>query len=62
MWGNLTTADIIYSIGNGNSDNWYDGYTHSIDNTQAHTDYLINSGADESAGQITATEFVDSFR
>jgi hypothetical protein len=28
-------------------------YTHSTDNTQAHSDYLINNGADETSGMLT---------
>ena len=31
--------------------------THAADNTQAHTDYLLNSGADSSSGKITAAGF-----
>ena len=30
-------------------------YDHSQDNTQAHSDYLLNSGADEAAGPLTIT-------
>lgn len=30
-------------------------YTHSQDNTQAHSDYLLNSGADSAVGPITIT-------
>lgn len=30
-------------------------YTHSQDNTQAHSDYLLNSGADTAVGPLTTT-------
>lgn len=30
-------------------------YSHSQDNTQAHSDYLLNSGADEAVGPLTIT-------
>lgn len=29
--------------------------THAADNTQAHSDYLLNSGADEAVGPLTIT-------
>lgn len=29
--------------------------THIADNTQAHSDYLLNSGADETVGPLTTT-------
>jgi hypothetical protein len=35
------------------SSNWNTAYTHSQDNTQAHTDYLLNSGNDTMAGVLT---------
>ena len=38
-----------------NSTNWDTAYTHSQDNTQAHSDYLVNSGADIAVGPITIT-------
>jgi len=41
----------------GGSANADIGYTHSQDNTQAHTDYLLNSGNDTSAGTISAAGF-----
>jgi endosialidase-like protein len=37
--------------------NWNTGYTHSQDNTQAHTDYLINNGNDTTSGHLTADAF-----
>lgn len=37
-----------------NSTNWDTAYTHSQDNTQAHSDYLLNSGNDVMAGTLTA--------
>jgi len=36
---------------------WDTAYTHSQDNTQAHSDYLLNSGNDETSGTITAAGF-----
>lgn len=35
--------------------NFETAYTHSQDNTQAHSDYLLNSGADEAVGPLTIT-------
>ena len=32
-------------------------YTHSQDNTQAHSDYLINNGNDTTSGRLTANGF-----
>lgn len=43
----------IYAL-NGNSDNWNTAYSHSQDNSQAHSDYLINNGNDSTSGTITA--------
>ncbi|RLG44334.1 MAG: hypothetical protein DRN81_04755, partial [Thermoproteota archaeon] len=43
-----------------NSTNWDTAYTHSQDNTQAHSDYLLNSGDDSSSGRITAAGFTSS--
>lgn len=36
---------------------WGTSLTHAGDNTQAHTDYLLNSGNDSSSGTITAAGF-----
>ena len=38
--------------------NWDTAYTHSQDNTQAHSDYLLNSGDDSTTGTLTAKSFV----
>ncbi|MCK4260027.1 MAG: hypothetical protein KAX49_13695 [Halanaerobiales bacterium] len=35
------------------SGNWDTAYTHSQDNSQAHTDYLINNGDDITSGSLT---------
>jgi hypothetical protein len=35
-------------------------YDHSQDNTQAHSDYLLNSGADETSGRLTAAGLTTS--
>lgn len=35
------------------SANWDTGYNHSQDNTQAHSDYLLNNGDDTSSGSLT---------
>jgi len=48
-----TTSGTISTI-TDNSTNWNTAYTHSQDNTQAHTDYLINNGADTTSGRLTA--------
>jgi len=34
--------------------------THRLDNTQAHTDYLLNSESDSTSGTLTAAGFIDS--
>ncbi len=36
---------------------WDTAYTHSQDNSQAHSDYLVNSGDDETSGTLTAANF-----
>ena len=40
--------------------NFGTAYTHSQDNTQAHTDYLLNSGNDSTSGFLTAAGFVST--
>jgi len=40
-----------------NSSNWDTAYSHSQDNTQAHTDYLLNNDDDTTSGTITAAGF-----
>ncbi len=37
---------------------WDDAYTHSTDNSQAHSDYLLNNANDETSGSLTATNFL----
>ena len=39
---------------------WDAAYTHSLDNSQAHSDYLINNGDDTTSGTITAGGFTTS--
>lgn len=59
-WG---TAYTHSQIAGGNSvhvsttenTNWDTAYTHSQDNTQAHSDYLLNSGDDTMGGSLTCT-------
>ena len=41
-----------------NSANWNTAYSHSLDNSQAHSDYLINNGNDATSGTLTATNFI----
>ncbi|HAT75033.1 MAG TPA: hypothetical protein DCS28_03275, partial [Candidatus Moranbacteria bacterium] len=45
-----------------NSSNWDTAYTHSQDNTQAHSDYLINNGDDTTSGRITAAGFTTNIQ
>ena len=47
--GQLLVADTPLNISN-----WDTAYSHSQDNTQAHSDYLLNSGSDVMAGTLTA--------
>lgn len=42
------------------SSNWDTAYSHSQDNTQAHSDYLLNNASDETSGTLTAAGFVAS--
>ena len=58
--GNQSAKNILndYTLTTDlNISNWDDAYTHSTDNTQAHTDYLINNGNDTTTGTITAGGF-----
>lgn len=48
------TRTIVIGDADGNTADWNAGYTHSQDNSQAHTDYLINNGNDSTTGRITA--------
>ena len=63
----LATQEINYRA----SDNTQSGYataaqvtsqeanaTHAADNTQAHSDYLINNGNDSTSGELTAADFI----
>lgn len=51
LTANLTTPGIITgtTIAGANT-NWDTAYTHSQDNTQAHSDYLLNDAADIGVG------------
>ena len=50
-----TTGNI--TAGNLNIANWDTAYTHSQDNSQAHSDYLVNNGDDTTTGVLTAAGF-----
>lgn len=41
-----------------NSTNWNAAYNHSVDNTQAHSDYLLNNTNDITSGTLTAVNFI----
>ena len=53
----LDVNGVITATG-GNSTQWNTAYTHSQDNSQAHSDYLINNGDDSTSGALTATNFI----
>jgi hypothetical protein len=42
----------------GTSTEWNAAYTHSINNNQAHSDYLKNDASDATSGTLTATNFI----
>ncbi|MHC4618352.1 MAG: hypothetical protein ACYTEQ_11435 [Planctomycetota bacterium] len=50
--GNLSDEINALTIGDAKS-----AYDHSQDNTQAHSDYLLNNASDETSGTITAGGF-----
>ena len=59
-----TSGQVLLSAGAGavpvwssDSTNWDTAYTHSQNNSQAHSDYLINNGSDETSGTLTAAAF-----
>jgi len=52
----LTTTGTVTWSGGGSA-NANTAYSHSQDNTQAHSDYLLNSGSDETSGTLTAAGF-----
>lgn len=57
--GSLYVGGIkINNISDTSIGNWNTAYTHSQDNTQAHSDYLINNGNDTTSGSLTATNFI----
>lgn len=47
-----------YSAVTNSSTNWDTAYTHSQDNTQAHSDYLVNDANDTTTGTLTAKAFI----
>ncbi len=60
-----TSGQVLLSEGidavpvwSSDSDDWDTAYAHSQNNSQAHTDYLINNGDDETSGTLTAAAFV----
>jgi hypothetical protein len=52
--GIVTAASGVLATITDSSTNWDTAYTHSQDNSQAHSDYLINNGNDTTSGTITA--------
>ena len=60
---NIDTGDIATAVVNTE---WDAAYTHSIDNSQAHTDYMLNTGDtstghyDFTAGNLTTTGNLDA--
>lgn len=42
----LTLAGTVFGIENASTTRWETAYNHSQDNTQAHSDYFLNSGSD----------------
>ena len=54
-YGNLTDGVNSLTIANAKT-----AYDHSIDNTQAHTDYLINNGDNTTTGALTVGGTADT--
>lgn len=56
-WKNLyLSGDFIDALDNAVSIfEMFSAYTHSIDNSRAHSDYLINNGNDATTGNLNAT-------
>ena len=52
---NIDTGNIANAVVNTE---WDLAYDHSIDNSQAHSDYLINNGSDSTTGILTASGFI----
>lgn len=52
----VTGADITLDA--ATQTGWGTSLTHAGDNTQAHSDYLLNSGNDETSGTLTAAGFI----
>ncbi len=51
--GTIVTGSVTWT--GGGSANANTAYSHSQDNSQAHSDYLINNGDDTTSGKLTAT-------
>ena len=56
--GTLTAAEFTDSTSGGTSTEWETAWVHSQDNTQAHTDYLINNNNDVTAGGLQMTYLI----
>jgi len=54
----LTAVNDSLSSITDDTTNFQTAYTHSQDNTQAHTDYLLNNASDATSGDLTATGFI----
>lgn len=55
---NNLLVDGIISLANGyTSTHWSTAYTHTYNNYQAHTDYLVNNANDTTSGVLTAGGF-----
>ena len=53
----FTESGVKYSNWHGSGTLLGTAYNHSQDNTQAHTDYLLNSGDDSTSGTLTSKSF-----
>jgi len=56
LTGDLSVDGTI----SGTNTEWDDAYTHSTDNSQAHTDYLINNANDETTGVLTMAGLISN--
>ena len=55
--GSFSAEEFLVADTPLNIANWDTAYSHSQDNTQAHSDYLLNSGSDIMSGTLTADGF-----
>lgn len=53
--GNISDETNTVSVANLKT-----AYDHSQDNTQAHSDYLLNNSSDSTTGALTATNFISN--